>query len=65
MRFFAIPIYGVNLAKADIFLLAFLQMAEIESSEANFLSNFVPNSFSVSLLSNLIHLHSYSLCHLY
>ena len=29
MRFFAIPMYGVTLAKADIFLTAFLQMSEI------------------------------------
>ena len=29
MRFFAIPMYGVTLVKADIFLPAFLQMSEM------------------------------------
>ena len=53
MRFFAVPMYGVTLAKADIFLPVFLQMSEIWSSKVNFLSNFTPNSFSVSPLSIL------------
>ena len=29
MRFFVVPVYGVTLAKADIFLPAFLQISEI------------------------------------
>ena len=53
MRFFAVPMYGVTLVKADIFLPAFLQISEIWSSEVTFLSNFTPNSFLVSLLSIL------------
>ena len=50
MRFFAILMYSLTLAKADIFLPALFQMSEIWSSKVNFLSNFTPNSFSVSLL---------------
>ena len=50
MRFFAISKYGVTLAKADVFLPAFLQMLEMWSSKVSFLSNFRHNSFSVPLL---------------
>ena len=54
MRFYAMSMYGVTLAKPELFLPSFLQMLVMWSSKINFLwSHFTPNSFSVSLLSVL------------
>ena len=51
MGFFTMPVYNVILAKADVFLLSFLEISETWSSKVNFLSKFTPSRFSVSILS--------------
>ena len=62
IRFFAMPMYGATLAKAEIFLPTFLQISEMWSSKVNFLSHVTSNSFSVSpfFYFKPIYVHIYS-----